>query len=143
MQNPASLTAPAVASPQTNQPRPLITHRVVIRATKCALRRTDDIDRPSFGHPDLYRDQLCEFPSDDTAQMAIDYVRYQTAMGHVLRPSDSLVIETIVWNDLTQMQENAVLCRVRDTSQFLGWIEMRHLLTNVRRGFLGLARRAS
>lgn len=141
MQNAAAPTAPAVVT-VTIQPRPLVTHRVVIRATGAALRVTADIDKPTFGQPNLYRDQLCEFPSEETAQIALDYVRMRTAIGHTLRGSDQLVIDTQVWAGLNQLQENAVLCRVRDSIAWLGWTQMQDALTNVRRSFLGLDRRA-
>lgn len=133
--------APAVEeSPQDPHPRPLCTHRVVIRATGAALRVSADIDRPSFGQPTLYQDQVAEFPSEETAQLALDYVRMHTSIGHTLRGSDQLVIDTQVWAGLNHLQETAVLCRVRDSVAWLGWTQMRDALTNVRRGLLGLDR---
>lgn len=124
-------------------PRPLVTFRVIIRETRCALRRTENIDLPSFGHPDLYRDQLLELPSEELAAIARDYVRHHTKIGHTLRSHDQLVVEPVVWAGVDETTENSILCRVRDSMEWFAWTQMRHELTNTRRRMVGIARVAS
>src|SRR5690348_3162158 len=128
---------PRLTDPPSLRPAPpaLTTWRVIIRSHDGrvfnALRRTDDLDRPAFGEPKLYRDQLCEFPSERMAILAAMSVHATGAFPSVKR--DQLVSDPVVWTGLRNDEENALLCRVRDSVAWLGYMQMREQLTNPRR----------
>lgn len=123
-------------------PRPIVSFRIVIRETGRVLRRSFSIDKPEFGKPEFFPDQLLEFPSEETAKLALDYVRYRCDIGQTFK-KDQIDVEAEVWAGITPDQENSLLARIEQSMSWLGWTQMRDVLTDARRGYVGVARRDS
>ncbi len=126
------------------QPRPIVTWRVYIRTTDAALRRTANIDEPTFGLPKHYADALAEFSSEAAAMLAIRFIRFHTDMGRKHFTNGQLEARPEVHAGLTNAQEMATLCRMRDTAVWACWMDSRDLLDNTRRSMVGVdARRTA
>lgn len=130
------IPASTAFGPPTNslvRPPVLVTWRVVIRDTGAALRRGFE-SSPRFGQPQLFPDQIAEFPTRDAAECAIHDVR----SGGRFNEAIALESRETVHAGIDGARLNAVLCRVRDTVVEHGWADM-NLTHPTLRGLVALA----
>jgi len=142
MNTPMTVPDPDLVRPEPLD-RPLVTFRVTLRGTDAVLRRTANIDEPSFGMPKHYADQIMEFVSETAANEAIRYIRFRTDMGRKHFRPGQLEVRAEVHAGLSREGENNLLCKIRDTAIHAAWMESRDLLTNARRGMVGIERRGA